>query len=128
MVLDSKTLSTKLKNSYPVIINLFNVVKNLILSELEITYWFIYLEKSSWAKQGCSFEDHLLVTGLAAKIYLNNLITCNTIREKILKNKPELNEHLSDFISDGEVGLKISPKEANYMFISLSRVCIIGSL
>jgi len=74
MVLNSKTLTPNIKNSHPVIIHLFNVVKSLLLSEVEMACWFIYLERFSWEKVGYSFEDNLLITALAAKVIIAYII------------------------------------------------------
>ena len=74
MVLNSKTLTPNIKNSHPVIIHLFNVVKSLLLSEVEMACWFIYLERFSWEKVGYSFEDNLLISALAAKVIIAYII------------------------------------------------------
>jgi hypothetical protein len=70
MVIDSKTLTEDIKNTYPVHKHVFNVVKTLFLNEVEIVYWSVYLERFSWVTEGYSFEDNLFIVGLVAKVFI----------------------------------------------------------
>jgi len=45
-----------------------NIVKKLLLNELEIACWAIYLEELKWGKNKFSLEEYLLIIGLAAKV------------------------------------------------------------
>lgn len=75
LVLESTSLTDQIRNSYPIYKHIFNVVKLLFMNELEITYFGIYLDRFSWLSQGFSFEEHLLIIALVAKvnIYLNKV-------------------------------------------------------
>jgi len=68
MILDSKSLTDDIKNSFPIHKHVFNVVKTLFLNEIEIVYFSTYLERFSWHTDGFSFEDNLFIIGLVAKV------------------------------------------------------------
>ena len=68
MIIDSSSLTDEIKNSYPIHKHVFNVVKSLFMSEIEIVYWSIYLERFSWHTNGFTFEDNLFIIALVAKV------------------------------------------------------------
>jgi hypothetical protein len=47
---------------------ILNVVKTVLLNELELVYFSIYLDKLGWESQGFMLEDNLLLTALAVKV------------------------------------------------------------
>jgi len=40
------------------------------MTEMEITYFSIYLDRFKWINKGYSFEENLLIIGLVAKVNL----------------------------------------------------------
>jgi hypothetical protein len=40
----------------------------MLMNELELVYFFIYLERLGWEGQGFTLEDNLLLTSFAVKV------------------------------------------------------------
>lgn len=59
----------EIRNKYPLHKILLNVVKTVLLNELELVYFSIYLDKLGWESQGFTLEENLLLTALAVKVY-----------------------------------------------------------
>jgi hypothetical protein len=64
-----KLVTNEIRNRHPLHKILLNVVKTVLLNELEIVYLSIYLDKLGWESPGFSLEDNLLLTALAVKVY-----------------------------------------------------------
>ena len=47
---------------------MLEAVKSAMLSELELAYYQIFLEKFGWETEGIVFEDNLLITALEVKV------------------------------------------------------------
>jgi hypothetical protein len=74
MVIESKTLSQEMKNQYPILKYMFKVIKQLLMNEIEICYWSIYLDRFSWHSDLLNFEDNLLIVALVAKVNFQKII------------------------------------------------------
>lgn len=50
------------------------MTKSMMLNELEVVYFKIFIDKFGWESQGISFEDHLLILCFEVKVfYITNL-------------------------------------------------------
>jgi len=72
IVMESKSITQEVRNKHPLHKILLNTVKTVLLNELELVYFSIYLDKLGWESNGFSLEDNLLLTALAVKMYLND--------------------------------------------------------
>lgn len=50
---------------------MLGVVKTMLMNEIELVYFYIYLERLGWESSGFSLEDNLLLTSFAVKVQLN---------------------------------------------------------
>ena len=67
----SENLPNDLKNKYPLNIILLDIVKELMLSDLEIVYFSLYLDIFGWDNDKYDVKDNLIIIGLLVKQYLN---------------------------------------------------------
>jgi hypothetical protein len=74
MILESESLPNNIRTHYPLHKILINVTKTLLMNELEIVYFSLYLDKMGWQTEGYSLEDNLLITGLSVKVIYDNNI------------------------------------------------------
>jgi len=73
---ESKFFTKDIQNHNTVHIYLFEITKLLLLNEIEMCYWSIYLERFERDKIFGKLEDYLLIVGLTAKvIYLNYIVS-----------------------------------------------------
>ena len=70
LVSESRSLTDDIRTKYPVYNLVAYVVKALCMTEMEITYFSIYLDRFKWINKGYSFEENLLIIGLVAKVNL----------------------------------------------------------
>ena len=68
MIIESESLPNAIRTNYPLHKILLNVTKTLLMNELEIVYFSLYLDKMGWQTEGFSLEDNLLITGLSVKV------------------------------------------------------------
>jgi len=44
------------------------VVKTLMMNEIEIVYFSLYLDKIGWITEGYQIDENLMITGLSVKV------------------------------------------------------------
>jgi hypothetical protein len=71
MIMDSSTLPPALRNNFALHKILLDIVKKLMMNEIEIIYLSLYFDKMGWTTENYIMEDNLLVIGLCVKV--NNL-------------------------------------------------------
>ena len=67
-------VTTEIRTKHALHKILLNVVKTVLLNELELVYFSIYLDKLGWESPGFTLEDNLLLTALAVKVKHINLL------------------------------------------------------
>ena len=72
-----------LRNQYALHKIILNVVKTLMMNELEIVYLSLYLDYLGWVSEGFQLDENMLMLGVAVKV---------TIIKKLIKfeNKKKL--------------------------------------
>ncbi len=68
LVIESETLPAYMRNNFPLHKILINIVKSLMMNELEIVYFSIYLDKMGWMTQGFQVDENLLLTAFSVKV------------------------------------------------------------
>lgn len=65
---DSKTLPKELRNEYPLHTLIIKIATQLMMNELEIIYFSIYLDLFGWTNDDFDIIEHFLITGLSVKV------------------------------------------------------------
>jgi hypothetical protein len=93
----------------------------LLLNELEIVVWAIYLEKYVWPNATeQNFSELLLYSAFAAKTYMNEDI--QVFQQFIVRQKiSNFNKVYNDWLGTYRQKMGIPPKELNKKFIYLSK-------
>jgi hypothetical protein len=68
-ILVLNVVTNDIRTKHPLHKILLNVVKTVLLNEMELVYFSIYLDKLGWESQGFNLEDNLLLTALAVKVH-----------------------------------------------------------
>jgi hypothetical protein len=68
LLIESHTIPSMLRNHFALHKMLINIVKQLMMSELEIVYFSLYLDKMGWTTDNYSVDDNLLITGISVKV------------------------------------------------------------
>mmetsp|Transcript_21896 Transcript_21896/g.39940 ORF Transcript_21896/g.39940 Transcript_21896/m.39940 type:complete len:234 (+) Transcript_21896:1058-1759(+) len=102
----------------PLLKKLCEACKELMLNELEVALWAIYLERYVWPI--CDSQISLVFTAFAAKLYLN---------DDIEPVEAYLNRKINDFSSFYESWLEdkrfeVTPRELNSKFRALTRIVL----
>lgn len=89
------------------------------MNELEIIYFSIYLDKFGWECAGLEFEDNLLLTAFAAKMYLND--NMKYIIEFLNRTKNKIMILFNDWLKSKKdySQMSIHPKELNIRYNQL---------
>jgi hypothetical protein len=69
--MESTTIPQGLRTNFAMHKILFNIVKTLMMNELEIVYLSLYLDKIGWVTEGYQIDENLLITGLSVKVIIN---------------------------------------------------------
>jgi hypothetical protein len=129
IILESESLPNTIRTNYPLHKILLNVVRTLLMNELEIVYFSLYLDKMGWQTEAFSLEDNLLITGLSVKViylltqmYLNQ--NYNYIIEHLTRKKRNIEDLFSTWLNmktNYYNLMNISPRELNERYKILSR-------
>ena len=68
IIIESSTLPQNLRTNFALHKILFGIVKTLLMNELEIVYFSIYLDKMGWTTEGYQLDENLLITGISVKV------------------------------------------------------------
>ena len=71
LIKTSNTIPKELKANYPLNSILMEIVKEFMLTDLEIVYLSLYLDIYGWESQYFDIKDNLILTTLSVKKYLN---------------------------------------------------------
>ena len=122
MFSDSKTLPKDLRTNYPLHSLLTKIIRQLMMNELELVYFSIYLDTFGWKNNNVDIMEHFLMTGLSVKKFLN----VNTeYLENFLNNEyPSLLDKFNHWLKtekDYNNLITISPRDVNERFRLLKR-------
>ena len=96
----SNTISKTLKSNYPLndllTLNLIEIVKELLLTDLEIVYFSLYLDIYGWENKYFDLKDNLILTALSVKKYLNEDI--DIIETHLSENYEYVKEKFANWI------------------------------
>ena len=68
LIIESETLPQNMRNNFPLHKIILNIVKSLMMNELEIVYFSLYLDKMGWTTQGFQVDENLLLTAFSVKV------------------------------------------------------------
>ena len=92
----SNTISKSLKSNYPLNDILIEIVKEFMLTDLEIVYFSLYLDIYGWENKYFDIVDNLILTALSVKKYLNEDI--DIIETHLSENYENIKEKFSNWI------------------------------
>ena len=92
----SNTISKTLKSNYPLNDLLIEIVKEFMLTDLEIVYFSLYLDIYGWENKYFDLKDNLILTALSVKKYLNEDI--DIIETHLTENYENIKEKLANWI------------------------------
>ena len=67
-ITESKICPDYLRNNYALHKYLYNTVKTLLMNELEIVYFSMFLDNLGWETYDFDLEENLLMTGISVKV------------------------------------------------------------
>ena len=92
----SNTISKTLKSNYPLNDLLIEIVKEFMLTDLEIVYFSLYLDIYGWENKYFDLKDNLILTALSVKKYLNEDI--DIIETHLTENYENIKEKFANWI------------------------------
>ena len=92
----SNTISKSLKSNYPLNDILIEIVKEFMLTDLEIVYFSLYLDIYGWENKYFDLKDNLILTALSVKKYLNEDI--DIIETHLSENYENIKEKFANWI------------------------------
>ncbi len=121
LIIDSQSLPSSIRTNFALQKILYNIVKTLMMSELEVIYLSLFLDKMGWQTEGYQLDENLLITGVSVKMYLNtNYMFFFEHLSKTMKIEDQFNTWLSKK-KDFSHSMNISPRELNERYKSFSR-------
>lgn len=93
--------------------------QDLLLSELEIVVWAIYLDKFVWRDFSMPLETLMLYSAFAVKTYMNE--DTSVLKLRMSSRYPHFTARYNQWISKHRSRMGIPPKELNDKFKQLSK-------
>lgn len=112
MILDSN--ASHVRNNFQLHKIVMNVIRKFMMTENEVVYYSIYLEKLGWSTPEYNIETYLNYVGFTVKIYLNTSI--NIISDYIKLSDPAFERNYLLFMDKHKgtwESINISPREVN---------------
>lgn len=122
MIHDSK--ATQLRNNFQLHKILLGVIKKLMMTENEVIYFSLYLDKLGWSGPEYHLNDYLSYVGFTVKIYLNASISI--ISDYLKQIDPSFEQRYLSFMEKQKgswESINISPREVNKRHQELVRLC-----
>ena len=109
----STSIPTFLKSNYPLNDILIEIVKEFMLTDLEIVYLSIYLDIYGWDNKYFDIKDNLILTTLSVKKYLNKDI--DIIETHLSENYENIKEKFANWIKSqsNKKNITITPRMVN---------------
>ena len=102
----SNTISKSLKSNYPLNDILIEIVKEFMLTDLEIVYFSLYLDIYGWENKYFDIVDNLILTALSVKKYLNEDI--DIIETHLSENYENIKDKFANWIKSQKDKNKIT--------------------
>ena len=109
----STSIPTFLKSNYPLNDILIEIVKEFMLTDLEIVYLSLYLDIYGWDNKYFDIKDNLILTTLSVKKYLNKDI--DIIETHLSENYENIKEKFANWIKSqsNKKNITITPRMVN---------------
>ena len=109
----SSTIPKQLKVNYPLNDILIEIVKEFMLTDLEIVYLSLYLDLYGWDNKYFDIKDNLILTALSVKKYLNDDI--DIIETHLSENYEDIKDKFSNWIKSqkNKSSIPITPRMVN---------------
>jgi hypothetical protein len=101
---------------------LSETAKELLLNELELVVWSIYLEKFVWKDLGLPLETLLMYSAFAVKTYMNDEIT--VFQTHLNSRFSNFTSRYNEWITKHRSRMGIAPRELNTKFKKLTKPLI----
>ncbi|CAG9329256.1 unnamed protein product [Blepharisma stoltei] len=123
LMLNRITKNNKISSEFysrPLLMLLEEICDSLMMEELEISLWAIYLDNIIWGKNASYFENGIWFASYAAKSSLSNDIE---IYEKIIVEKiPNFHRFYDEWYSQHRSDLSVNSMNINQKYNKLSRI------
>ena len=109
----SNSIPKNLKSNYPLNDILIGIVKEFMLTDLEIVYFSLYLDIYGWENKYFDIVDNLILTALSVKKYLNEDI--DIIETHLSENYENIKDKFSNWIKSqkNKNKITITPRMVN---------------
>jgi len=109
----SNSVPKNLKSNYPLNDILIGIVKEFMLTDLEIVYFSLYLDIYGWENKYFDLVDNLILTALSVKKYLNEDI--DIIETHLSENYENIKDKFANWIKSQKDKNKITitPRTVN---------------
>ena len=113
LIKTSNSISKDLKINYPLNSILMEIVKEFMLTDLEIVYLSLYLDIYGWENKYFDIKDNLILTTLSVKKYLNADI--DIIETHLYNNYENIDDKFSNWIKSqkNKKNITITPRMVN---------------
>ena len=113
LIKTSNTIPKELKANYPLNNILMEIVKEFMLTDLEIVYLSLYLDIYGWESKYFDIKDNLILTTLSVKKYLNSDI--DIIETHLYDIYENIDDKFSNWIKSqkNKKNITITPRMVN---------------
>ena len=113
LIKTSNSIPKDLKINYPLNSILMEIVKEFMLTDLEIVYLSLYLDIYGWENKYFDIKDNLILTTLSVKKYLNADI--DIIEMHLYNNYENIDDKFSNWIKSqkNKKNITITPRMVN---------------
>ena len=113
LIKTSNTIPKELKANYPLNSILMEIVKEFMLTDLEIVYLSLYLDIYGWESKYFDIKDNLILTTLSVKKYLNSDI--DIIETHLYDIYENIDDKFSNWIKSqkNKKNITITPRMVN---------------
>ena len=113
LIKTSNSIPKDLKINYPLNSILMEIVKEFMLTDLEIVYLSLYLDIYGWENKYFDIKDNLILTTLSVKKYLN--VDIDIIETHLYNNYENIDDKFSNWIKSqkNKKNITITPRMVN---------------
>ena len=121
IILNSKVDISEIRTNFPLHRLLSHIVKKYMISEQELVYYAIYLEKIGWIHPEYYIEEYLSLLAYTVKLYLNENLSI--LNDYINIKDPNFESKYSNYLIGLNIidKINISPREVNLKHKELSK-------
>ena len=113
LIKTSNSITKEIKVNYPINSILMEIVKEFMLTDLEIVYLSLYLDIYGWENKYFDIKDNLILTALSVKKYLNEDI--DIIETHLSAIYENIEDKFANWIKSqkNKMNITISPRMVN---------------